>query len=137
LSQKEEAKAFARGGDDLLPMVRDQQQREIDSWAIRFQFAHFKYHAVSIMATRSYIHNIGFDGTGTHSLVVPQTDTRDKAIIDPVFPESLFEDSRVINLFYNYYNPKKRAVWKKVVNRLSRIVGGKNIFTIKEKVYCK
>ena len=135
INQTEEAHAFKRGGEDLTSMLTDQQLGKIDSWAIRFQFAHFKNHSISIMACNPYIFNIGFDGTGIHSGFISQKDMREQAISHSILFETLYEDSRFINAFYIYYYQKKRPLWKKMVNRLSRILGGNNVFTIKQKVY--
>lgn len=57
---------FNRGGADLVRMLRKQMQGDIDSWAIRWNYAQFKHEAVSIWATNTRINNIGMDGQGTH-----------------------------------------------------------------------
>src|SRR5262249_47266718 len=60
---------FACGGDDLLPMLRLQMSGKLDSWAIRFDFAHAVNAAFCLHPVRSLIQNIGFDGTGVHCSV--------------------------------------------------------------------
>lgn len=69
LNDPEELALFARGGNDLLAMLKLQMQGKLDSWSIRFDYAHYKYDAVCLHPTRSKIHNIGFDGSGVHCSV--------------------------------------------------------------------
>jgi hypothetical protein len=57
---------FARGGDDLPGMLKLQMEGKIDSWSIRFDYAHHKNNALCLHPVRSKIQNIGFDGSGVH-----------------------------------------------------------------------
>ena len=112
LEHPEQIEAFNRGGDDLTEMLCLQRDGKIDSWAIRYAFQHFYHHAVAILPCIPYVDNIGFDGTGIHS----GTDERDfrnnimKAPKNPRMPNFLYEDSRIINAFYNYYSRAKRPL---------------------------
>ncbi len=58
---------FNQGGADLSAMLFRQQQGKIDSWAIRWIYAHFKQQALAVYPRYSRIENIGLDGSGTHS----------------------------------------------------------------------
>lgn len=129
--------AVNRGGDDLIDLIKMQREGKIDSWAVRFGLEHFVQHAVAILPCISYVDNIGFDGTGTHSGYVEDTYRNDlsKASSEVKFLDIIYQDSRIINAFYNAFTSKKRPIWQKAINRLSRIFGGKNIFVIKKKVY--
>ncbi len=66
INDTEQKKLFNRGGDDLTDMLISQMEGRIDSWAIRFSYAHFKQRMYSICPHYSYVNNIGHDGTGTH-----------------------------------------------------------------------
>jgi hypothetical protein len=57
---------FRRGGDDLAPMLQRQMSGELDSWSIRFDYAHYKHDAVCLHPVVSKVQNIGFDGSGVH-----------------------------------------------------------------------
>jgi hypothetical protein len=57
---------FNRGGDDLSFMLDRQMRGEIDSWAIRWAYAHFRQDAYCLFPVKSRVRNIGFDGSGTH-----------------------------------------------------------------------
>jgi hypothetical protein len=59
-------KLFNRGGEDLTNMLSAQIEGRIDSWYIRWCFAHFKNGRFSVSPVKSYVDNIGFDDTGVH-----------------------------------------------------------------------
>lgn len=134
-----QVKALNRAGEDMDDLLLLQEQRKIDSWAMRFGFAHFKHHAVAILPCNSYVTNIGFDGTGTHSGTVANMYENDLglSVENPRFLDVIYEDERIVNSFYSCFYPKKRPLWKKIINHMVRIFGGQPPFQIKAKVYCR
>ncbi|MEH1816447.1 MAG: hypothetical protein V7L09_29160 [Nostoc sp.] len=52
---------------DYFPMLKQQMSGEIDSWAIRWYWSVFKNNGCGVYPPTSYVNNIGFDGSGTHS----------------------------------------------------------------------
>lgn len=129
--------SYSRGGDDLMPMLIDQLKGRSDAWDIQFTYNHFIHHAVSIIPRYSYIDNIGGDGTGIHHLDINVKLRFDlnKSIQEPRLLDVIYEDKRIINAFYNAFCAKKRPLWEKIINRISRKVLGKNIFVIKKRIY--
>lgn len=137
LKHPEQIEAFDRGGDDLTDMLCLQRDGKIDSWAIRYAFQHFYHHAVAILPCIPYVDNIGFDGTGIHSGTY-DTDFRNQVSLapdNPRMPDVVYEDSRIINAFYNYYCRAKRPIWQKAINTIYRKLGRPVPFVIKKKVY--
>ena len=130
-------RALCRLGEDFPPMMQMQEDGKIDSWAVRFSFAHFKHHAVAILPCRSYVTNIGFDGTGTHSGTVAYTYENDlsQSVVNPRMLDMVYEDDRIINAFYSSYYSKSRPFWQKAINYIARKLGKKAPFVIKKKVY--
>jgi hypothetical protein len=57
---------FRRGGDDLPQMLELQMSGQLDSWSIRFDYAHYKHDAFCVHPVVSKVQNIGFDGSGVH-----------------------------------------------------------------------
>jgi hypothetical protein len=57
---------FRRGGDDLPQMLEMQMSGQLDSWSIRFDYAHAKHDAFCVHPVVSKVQNIGFDGSGVH-----------------------------------------------------------------------
>lgn len=129
--------ALNRMGEDFAPMMQMQEDGLIDSWAVRFSFAHFKHHAVAILPCKSYVTNIGFDGTGTHSGTVANTFENDlsQSVENPRLLDLVYEDDRIINAFYSSFYPKRRPLWQRAINFIARKVGCKPPFVIKKKVY--
>lgn len=137
LQHPEQIKAFNRGGDDLTNMLILQRDHKIDSWAIRYAFQHYCHHAVAILPCVPYVDNIGFDGTGIHS-GSDEMDFRNDVVAspeDPRMPDVVYEDSRIINSFANYYSRAKRPWWQKVINAIYRMVEKQSPYLIKTKVY--
>ena len=130
-------RALSRLGDDFPPMMQMQEDGKIDSWAVRFGFAHFKHHAVAILPCRSYVTNIGFDGTGTHSGTVANVYENDlsQSVANPRMLDMVYEDDRIINAFYNAFTYQRRPLWQKAINYIARKLGKKAPFVIKKKVY--
>jgi len=52
---------------DYFQMLKQQMSGEIDSWAIRWYWSVFKNNGFVVYPPTSYVNNIGFDGSGTHS----------------------------------------------------------------------
>jgi len=65
-ANKGQQELLNRGGGDLSYMLDLQMAGEIDSWAIRWAYAHFKHDAVALASRDSKVYNIGFDGSGVH-----------------------------------------------------------------------
>lgn len=136
LKDKYIQKAFNRGGDDVFPMLMDQQSGKLNIWSIQFTFAHFTNHSISITPVKSFVNNIGMDGTGENckkndGLINVELNTKESFNFLPI----IYQDDRIINLFHNISSLNKRPVWKKIINRISRIFIGKNVYVLKSKVY--
>lgn len=65
-NDRKERRLFNRGGDDMSEMLDAQMRGTIDSWAIRWSYAHYKNNAFSVCPVYSYVSNIGHDGSGVH-----------------------------------------------------------------------
>lgn len=57
---------FNRGGQDLSGMLDLNMAGKLDSWAIRWAYAHYKQNSLALLSTHSRVYNIGFDGSGVH-----------------------------------------------------------------------
>lgn len=138
LKHPHQVEAFNRAGDDMTDLLIMQRDGIIDSWAMRFGFAHFKEHAIAILPCISYVDNIGFDGTGRHSgtnLTGEYRNDLSLCVQNPRFVDIIYEDTRIINAFYNRFTKKKRPLWQKAINFIFRKLHKKPPFVIKKKVY--
>ncbi len=66
IKNKASRNEFNQGGDDLTITLKQQMEGKIDSWAIRWCYALFKNDALCIYPSKSYVDNIGLDGSGVH-----------------------------------------------------------------------
>lgn len=83
-----ERRRFNLWGSDRSGMLDNQMNGNINSWAIRFDYAMFKNEMYNIIPVQSLIKSIGRDGSGTH-------DT-DKSKRDDFFAAELSEDELAI-----------------------------------------
>jgi hypothetical protein len=63
---KEKKRSFNRGGEDLADMLSLQMAGRLDSWAIRWAYAHWKHDAFALLPVSTRVFNIGLDGSGVH-----------------------------------------------------------------------
>ena len=121
IASKSKKMAFSLGGEDMVEMLSSQMKGEIDSWAIRWSYAHFKHNAVSICPVFSYVHNIGHDGSGEHC------NKSNKYNIDlmkaakcPQFINTIFVDERIMASFRKVY--RKKRLPARVLNFIVKIL---------------
>jgi glycosyltransferase involved in cell wall biosynthesis len=88
---------FARGGADLPGMLIDQIEGRLDSWAVRFSYAHYRSDRFSLMPADTYVKPIGFDGSGIHCRPNPLRwlETTQHAVKNPEFPDKLEVDQNL------------------------------------------
>lgn len=60
---------FNRGGWDMSRMLDAQMRGAIDAWDIRWCYAQHLDRSMTVYPSKSYVMNIGTDGTGTHGVV--------------------------------------------------------------------
>jgi len=98
---------FSRGGSDLCRMLKRQVNGKIDSWAIRFDYHHFKHNYLDVFPTKSKVIYNGFNSEATH--------TKDKnesydTVLDISgqstfsFLENIRVDKYITKQFYNHYS---------------------------------
>lgn len=66
VKNREAIREFERGGPDLPRMLAEQYAGYIDSWAIRFCFAHCSQKSYCLYPVRSLVNNLGLDNSGQH-----------------------------------------------------------------------
>ncbi len=74
LTNKSNQNIFNLGGEDLTPMLKMQMAGQIDSWGIRWAYAHFKNNSYCLYPVKSLCKNIGTDNSGTHSRATKKFD---------------------------------------------------------------
>ena len=104
-------KKFERGGEDLYPMLASQLNGKIDSWSIRFDFAHFENDATALHPKLSLVQNIGFDGSGTHDS--SSTEYQVSSLGSYTDQTPLIPDLMISKIMLEPFNRKFRPVYSK------------------------
>lgn len=66
VADPERQKLFNRGGNDCSWLLARHMSGKVDSWDTVWAYTHSKHDAVTLLPAISKVHNIGFDGSGTH-----------------------------------------------------------------------
>jgi len=116
IKSKGKIKLFNRGGDDLTDMLISQKRNKIDSWAIRWCYAHFKNNSYCLYPRLSKIQNIGVDKSGTHLKSTEKYLTN----VDDGFSETKMVHDININedIISNLSSFYKRGIVKKFVRNI-------------------
>ena len=128
--------AFRRveyGEFDALLRLKERKQ---NLWSVRFGFAHFVNHAVSICPIVSYINHIGWDEEATNATGSSQWNFErlaDNANIR--FLDVLYEDSRIINSWYSFSIPQRRSLWGRLKNWYGRMFLHRDEYALKGRVF--
>jgi len=98
---------FNRGGQDMAASLRMQYKGEIDSWAIRFCYAHHAHEMRCIYPTKTLVKNIGLDHSGTHSTPNPrfQHSSLDDSWCPRKFCSASELDPRIVKEFRSIFDP--------------------------------
>lgn len=94
---------FNKGGEDLTTLLDYQMKGFIDSWAIRFCYAHYKNKAYCLHPTVSKIKNIGLEGSGTHRVVRKINIVLDDGRNENRLPEQIEPDKKLLQNFSAYF----------------------------------
>lgn len=120
---KQLQKEFNKGGDDMTDMLIKQMEGKLDSWAIRWCYTLFKNNSYCIYPTRSYIDNIGMDGSGVHCGESSRYVQEDLSLtVSKALPWSIVVDERILTNFQKIFqnNYLKRTLVRFGVYKLYR-----------------
>ncbi|MGC4099085.1 MAG: hypothetical protein QM706_18395 [Nitrospira sp.] len=111
---------FNRGGPDMSGMLKMQYEKRIDSWAIRFCYAHHANNMHCIYPVKTLVMNIGLDDSGMHCGVNPRWEhtSFDEQWIPHAFCPGDNIDMRISHRFYDVFVPPKRLLVRRILQRL-------------------
>jgi hypothetical protein len=117
---RDAVRTFNHGGDDLTLMLKKQVEGKIDSWAVRWCYAHYKNQAYCVYPIKSLVMNIGTDRTGTHFNKTKKYNVKlSEYTILQNLPESVFIDDQILKSFQNFF---KKSILQKFYNNLKRVI---------------
>lgn len=125
---------FNRGGPDMSQLLKLQHERRIDSWAIRFCYAHYANHMHCIYPVKSLVRNIGLDNSGTHCVVDPRR--QHKALDERWIPRSFCPaehvEAELVANFYKAFSPPKPWLVVRVLRKIRCLI--RNLLTVARKI---
>ncbi len=99
-------------GQDSLNTLRAHMRGELDVWACRWVYTHFKHQGVCICPTKSLVDNIGLDGSGENCSSV--THLKNELTADKTaswrFPPVAFIEPAIFTAFMDVTDPGTRRV---------------------------
>ena len=102
---------FSRGGSDLCQMLHRQMKGQIDSWAIRFDYHHYKHNYMDVFPLKSKVAYNGFNSEATHTKMKCNTydtvlDLSDQQTF--LFSKDIKINKRTRKQFYAHYSVSSR-----------------------------
>ncbi|MBH0203865.1 MAG: hypothetical protein HP496_16595 [Nitrospira sp.] len=116
-----EQESFNQGGPDMSGMLKMQHEGRIDSWAIRFCYAHHANQMHCIYPAKTLVMNIGLDRSGIHSGVDPRLEhtSVDRQWVPSAFCPAANIDARIARSFYDAFKSPKRSLVARILQRFS------------------
>ena len=108
------------GAIDRYSMLKDQRDKKIDSWAIRWAATVFLNDGVALYPGKSLVRNIGFDGSGVHC---GKTDIAQSEFLDfrvNSFPTDFVECESSAKALIRYHREEKN-LFSKLVRVLKKV----------------
>lgn len=122
-------KAFNLDGvEDFFAQIEANKQKKINTWAIFWYASIFKRQGLCLNPVQTFVNNIGLDGSGIHcgnAGLIEQPELNLNSAISYVTSK---EESTIAltNIKY-HYQARKKTLWIRLINKLSRIFLGKNL----------
>ncbi len=117
---RDAVRTFNLGGGDLTLMLKKQVEGKIDSWAVRWCYAHYKNKAYCAYPTKSFVMNIGTDKSGTHLKKTTKYNVELNENSTPQnLPKNIFVNEQILKNFQSFF---KKNILQKIYNNLKRMV---------------
>jgi hypothetical protein len=127
-------KKINRAGEDLIPMLKNQLNGKLDSWAVFWAINIIKNGGVCINPVKSKIRNIGNDGTGIHCGFSNRYEV--KIIKEDInllnLPDEIIIDNKIIKRYKKFFNPSLKNKVKKVILNILKLMG---LYKFVKKIY--
>ena len=99
----------------------------INTWAIFWYATIFENSGLCLNPTRSFIKNIGLDGSGVHCGVQKSDNLELNLKKDIKYIRKIKENRKALNSIKKYYLSKKKSLFVRIINKLSRFFLKRNI----------
>jgi len=118
-------KNINRAGEDLIPMLKNQIEGKLYSWAVFWSINIIKNDGICINPIKSKIQNIGHDRTGTHC--VTNDRYKVKIIKEDInslnFPEEIMMDGKIMERYKKHFNPSFKDKARGMISKMLKLIG--------------
>ncbi|OUR72764.1 sugar transferase [Methylophaga sp. 41_12_T18] len=119
---KKETRAFNLDGvENFFGQVIANKKGKINTWAIFWYATIFKQSGLCVNPTRTYVHNIGFDASGSHcdtDDIYISNETESRFI---TFTDVLQEDKLAMDYLKLFYKNNKKTIVMRIISKLKRV----------------
>ena len=116
INDKLRVEYFNNGGDDLTRMLKNSISGKIDSWAVKWSYAHFKNNAYCVYPVKSRVKNIGADKSGVHTSRTKKFDVEmEMNDVEIINVKNLQPNVELLSNFKKFF---KKNVFSSVLYRL-------------------
>jgi len=116
------------GTENFWAQVMANKKGAIDTWAIFWYATIFKYGGLCLNPVKSFVHNIGLDGSGVHCGIGEDGTLGILNQNDHVqFPTEISENTDIVEKIKLYFKKRKRPIYIRIINKLSRMFLKRNV----------
>jgi hypothetical protein len=113
--------------EDFFGQVTANYEKKINTWAIFWYATIFKKNGLCLNPDQTFVENIGFDGSGVHcgenSTYISNISLNKK--VGFIYSDN--ENDLALQRIKNFFTLQKKSFSKRVINKIARILIGKNI----------
>jgi len=106
----------------------DNKNKKINTWAIYWYASIFTRQGLCVNPVKSYVQNIGLDGTGEHC---SNSNNNDNMLLnynkDISFTKNIIENKSILQEIKYYYKKNKKSITVRIINKIFRILLKRNV----------
>ncbi len=126
-SQKDINRFNIDGAEDFWSQVLSNKEGKINTWAIFWYATIFKQKGLCLNPTQTFVENIGHDASGVHC-GESCSFSSDLSLNKHIKLTDRFEENEIaVKRIQDFYKSQKKSFFVRVINKLSRILIGKNL----------
>jgi len=111
------------GCTDLWRQVELNKSGRIDTWAIFWYATIFNHNGLCLNPVKSYVMNIGNDGTGVHCTKSSQYgDITLNSNKESVFERDIIENDLIVSQVKKFFKDTKRSLFVRIIGRLHSLI---------------
>jgi hypothetical protein len=118
-------KKINRAGEDLIPMLKNQIDGKLDSWAVFWSINIIKNDGVCVNPIKSKIKNIGHDRTGIHcglsNRYIVKIIKEDISLLN--LPDEIIINDIIVKRYKKFFSPSLKNKVKKILLNILKLMG--------------